>query len=82
MYADIMPEYAPNMTARTRVTVSLPADLVAHAHAASGGNLSAYAERALRAQQLREAAPAIRAWRAQADFDTEELTDHFGEDIA
>lgn len=72
----------PCMTTRTRTTVSLPADLVAHARAASGGNLSAYIEHALRAQQLRDEAPAVRAWREQAANDTEELSDLFGEDVA
>lgn len=73
------------MTSRTRTTVTLPDDLLAHARAvAPGGNLSAYIEHALRAQQLRDAAPAVRAWREQAarDADTEELADVFGEDIA
>ena len=74
------------MTTRMRTTVTLPADLVAHARAASGGNLSAYIEHALRAQQLRDAAPAIRAWREEAGSDTEsdaeELADIFGEDVA
>ncbi|WP_153449553.1 type II toxin-antitoxin system CcdA family antitoxin [Streptomyces smaragdinus] len=70
------------MTTRTRTTVSLPADLLAHARAASGGNLSAYIEQALRAQQLRDATPAVRAWREQAAQDTEELADLFGEDVA
>jgi len=45
-------------------------------------NLSVYGERALRAQQLRDAAAAVRAWRAGADPDAEELADVFGEDIA
>jgi hypothetical protein len=70
------------MSTRVRTTVSLPADLVAHAHAASGGNLSAYIEHALRAQQLRDAAPVVRAWRERATLDTEELADIFGEDAA
>lgn len=71
------------MTTRMRTTVSLPADLVAHARAhATGGNVSAYVEHALRSQQLRDAAPAVRAWREQAADDTEELADLFGEDIA
>ncbi|GAA3730758.1 hypothetical protein GCM10023082_30490 [Streptomyces tremellae] len=70
------------MTSRARTTVTLPADLLAHARAASGGNLSAYVEHALRAQQLRDAAPAVRAWREQAARDTEELADLFGEDVA
>ncbi|GAB2802855.1 type II toxin-antitoxin system CcdA family antitoxin [Streptomyces daliensis] len=70
------------MNPRTRTTVSLPVDLVAHARAASDGNLSAYIERALRAQQLRDAAPAVRAWREQAASDAEELADIFGEDVA
>ena len=70
---------------RTRTTVTLPDDLLAHARAvAPGGNLSAYVEHALRAQQLRDAAPAVRAWREQAgrEADAEELTDIFGADIA
>ncbi|UQI45943.1 type II toxin-antitoxin system CcdA family antitoxin [Streptomyces sp. HU2014] len=70
------------MSTRTRTTVTLPDDLLAHARAASGGNVSAYVERALRAQQLRDAAPAIRAWREKAANDTEELADLFGEDLA
>jgi post-segregation antitoxin (ccd killing protein) len=71
------------MSTRTRTTVSLPADLLAHARTASGGNLSAYIEHALRAQQLRDAAPAVRAWRGErAANDSEELADIFGEDVA
>jgi post-segregation antitoxin (ccd killing protein) len=69
------------MSRRTRTTVTLPDDLVAHARAASGGNLSAYVEHALRAQQLREAAQAVRAWREKAADDTEELADVFGKDV-
>jgi post-segregation antitoxin (ccd killing protein) len=65
-----------------RTTVTLPSELLAHARAASGGNLSAYVERALRAQQLHDAAPAVRAWRERAADDTDELADVFGEDIA
>ncbi len=66
-----------------RTTVTLPADLLAHVRAvAPGGNLSAYIEHALRAQQLRDAAPAVRAWREQAANDTEEFADIFGEDVA
>ncbi|MCU4747086.1 MULTISPECIES: type II toxin-antitoxin system CcdA family antitoxin [Streptomyces] len=70
------------MTPRTRTTVSLPADLVTHARAASGGNLSAYVEHALRAQPLRDAAPAVRARRARAADDTGEPATLFGEDGA
>ncbi|MEU5637994.1 type II toxin-antitoxin system CcdA family antitoxin [Streptomyces milbemycinicus] len=71
------------MSARMRTTVTLPADLLAHARAAApSGNLSAYIEHALRAQQLRDAAPAVRAWREQAANDTEEFADIFGEDVA
>lgn len=70
------------MSTRTRTSVSLPADLLAHARAASGGNLSAYIEQALRAQQLRDAAPALRAWRGERAEDVEELADIFGEDVA
>ncbi|WP_411130373.1 type II toxin-antitoxin system CcdA family antitoxin [Streptomyces sp. x-19] len=72
------------MSTRTRTTVTLPDDLLAHARAAAGGNLSAYIEHALRAQQLRDAAPAVRAWRERTacDADTEELADAFGEDVA
>ncbi|MCG3039588.1 hypothetical protein L7D48_03210 [Streptomyces sp. S1A] len=43
------------MTAKERATISLPADLTAAAKAASGGDLSAYIERALRERQLRQA---------------------------
>lgn len=70
------------MTPRTRTTISLPADLLAHARAASEGNLSSYIERALRAQQLRDAGPSVRAWREQASGDAEEIADVFGEDVA
>ncbi|WP_153456064.1 type II toxin-antitoxin system CcdA family antitoxin [Streptomyces smaragdinus] len=70
------------MTTRTRTTVTLPDDLLAHARAASGGNLSAYVENALRAQQLRDAAVAVRAWRERGAGDTDEIADVFGEDVA
>lgn len=73
----------PRMTSRTRTTVTLPDDLLAHARTASGGNLSAYIEQALRTQQLRDAAPVVRAWReGHGEADTEELADVFGEDVA
>lgn len=72
----------PRMTAKERATISLPADLLAAAKAASGGNLSAYIEQALRERQLRQAGAAIAAWRAGADADAEELADVFGEDVA
>ncbi|MEU1630266.1 type II toxin-antitoxin system CcdA family antitoxin [Streptomyces sp. NPDC020096] len=71
------------MRTRTRTTVTLPDDLLAHARAvAPDGNLSSYVERAMRAQQLRDAAPAVQAWRQKAETDTEELADIFGEDVA
>ncbi|WP_331769194.1 type II toxin-antitoxin system CcdA family antitoxin (plasmid) [Embleya sp. NBC_00888] len=41
--------------------MTIPADLLATAKAASAGNLSAYVERALRAEALREAGEAIEA---------------------
>ncbi|PNE39903.1 type II toxin-antitoxin system CcdA family antitoxin [Streptomyces noursei] len=64
------------------LTFTLPADLLAHTRAASNGNMSAYVERALRAQQLRDVAPAVQAWREQAANDTAEIADIFGEDVA
>ncbi|MYS80175.1 type II toxin-antitoxin system CcdA family antitoxin [Embleya scabrispora] len=70
------------MTIKERVTVTIPADLLATAKAASAGNLSAYVERALRAEALREAGEAIEAWRGRHGEDVEELADVFGEDIA
>jgi hypothetical protein len=70
------------MTARERTTISLPADLMAAAKAASGGNLSAYIEQVLRERQLRQAGAAIAVWRAGADADAEEIADTFGQDIA
>jgi post-segregation antitoxin (ccd killing protein) len=70
------------MTTRRRTSVTPPDDLLAHARTASGGNVSAYVERALRAQQLREDAVQVRAWREHAGSDAEELADIFGEDIA
>jgi len=39
-------------------------------------------EHALRAQQLRDAAPVVQAWRERATLDAEELADIFGEDVA
>ncbi|WP_016908263.1 hypothetical protein [Streptomyces xiaopingdaonensis] len=62
--------------------MTLPDDLLAHARATSRGNLSAYVERALRGQQLQDAAPDLRAWRQRSANDTEELTGIFGEEIA
>jgi len=70
------------MTIKERVTVTIPADLLATAKAASAGNLSAYVERALRAEALREAGEAIEAWRGRHDEDVEEFADVFGEDVA
>lgn len=70
------------MTAKERVTVTLPADLLSVAKAASNGDLSAYVERALRAQALREAGDDITAWRGDTSGDTEELADVFGEEAA
>ncbi|WP_084725627.1 type II toxin-antitoxin system CcdA family antitoxin [Streptacidiphilus melanogenes] len=71
------------MATRTRTTVTLPDDLLAHARSASGGNLSAYIEQALRAQQLRDAAPVVQAWRGDRGVaDVEEFSDLFGEDVA
>ncbi|WP_410540001.1 hypothetical protein [Streptomyces sp. KL2] len=54
------------MTAKERATVSLPADLMTAAKVASGGNLSAYIEQALRERRLRQAGTAITAWRVGA----------------
>jgi len=62
--------------------VTIPADLLATAKAASAGNLSAYVERALRAEALREAGVAIEAGRGGHEEDAEELADVFGEDVA
>lgn len=70
------------MTFKERVTVTIPADVLASAKAASAGNLSAYVERALRAEALREAGEAIDSWRGRHDGDAEELADLFGEDVA
>ncbi|MEO3749459.1 type II toxin-antitoxin system CcdA family antitoxin [Streptomyces sp. B6B3] len=73
------------MSPRSRTTVTLPDDLLAHARAvAPGGNLSAYIEHALRAQQLRDAALALQAWRVRAarEAEVEEFADIFGEDVA
>lgn len=71
-----------HMQTRERVTVTLPPDLLATAKAAAQGNLSAYVERAIRAQALREAADAVTRWRGDASGELEELADTFGEDIA
>jgi post-segregation antitoxin (ccd killing protein) len=72
----------PRMQTRERVTVTLPPDLLATARAAAQGNLSAYVERAIRAQALREAADAVSRWRGDTSSDVEEITETFGEDIA
>lgn len=67
---------------RTRITVTLPDDLLAHARATSRGNLSAHVERAPRGRQLQDVAPDSRAWRERSANDTEEFTDIFGEEVA
>jgi post-segregation antitoxin (ccd killing protein) len=72
----------PCMSTRVRVTVTLPPDLLATAKAAADGNLSAYVERAVRAQALREAAEAVTRWRGDVSSDVEEIADVFGEDVA
>lgn len=70
------------MTMKERVTVSIPADLLAWAKGASSGNFSAYVERALRAQALSEASQAVAQWRGDATAAIEELADVFGEEVA
>jgi post-segregation antitoxin (ccd killing protein) len=77
-----MPDMILCMSTRERVTVTLPPELLATAKAAAGGNLSAYVERAIRAQALREAAEAVTRWRGDASSDMEEIADIFGEDVA
>lgn len=70
------------MTTKERVTVTLPADLLSAVKSASAGNLSAYVERALRAQALLEAGDAITSWRGDAADDIEACADIFGEEVA
>jgi predicted TIM-barrel enzyme len=70
------------MSIKERVTVSLPADVVAAAKAASDGNLSAYIEQAVRTRTLMDAGAAVTAWRAGREADAEELADVFGQDVA
>lgn len=50
------------MTTRKRVTVSLPADVLEAANRESGGNLSAYAAKALMAQAVRDSAARLAQW--------------------
>lgn len=70
------------MPMRERVTVTLPPDLIAAAKAAAGGNLSAYVERAIRAQALLDAGDAVARWRGDASSDVEEIAEIFGQDVA
>ncbi|MET7543718.1 type II toxin-antitoxin system CcdA family antitoxin [Streptomyces sp. NPDC005507] len=50
------------MTTRKRVTVSLPADVFEAATNEAGGNLSAYAAKALMAQAVRDSAARLAQW--------------------
>ncbi|MFI6881174.1 type II toxin-antitoxin system CcdA family antitoxin [Streptomyces sp. NPDC050400] len=50
------------MTTRKRVTVSLPEDVLEAATNEAGGNLSAYAAKALMAQAVRDSAARLARW--------------------
>lgn len=50
------------MTTRKRVTVSLPIDVLEAATNEAGGNLSAYAAKALMAQAVRDSAARLTRW--------------------
>lgn len=51
-----------DMTTRKRVTVSLPIDVLEAANNEAGGNLSAYAAKALMAQAVRDSAARLARW--------------------
>ncbi|MBC9711559.1 hypothetical protein H9Y04_03095 [Streptomyces sp. TRM66268-LWL] len=66
------------MTTRKRVTVTLPIDVLDAANNEAGGNLSAYAAKALMAQAVRDSAARLTAWQAGrlevlADLDSMQL---------
>ncbi|MBP0459898.1 type II toxin-antitoxin system CcdA family antitoxin [Streptomyces montanisoli] len=50
------------MTTSKRITVSLPIDVFEAANNEAGGNLSAYAAKALTAQAVRDSAARLSAW--------------------
>ncbi|MGW4736099.1 type II toxin-antitoxin system CcdA family antitoxin [Streptomyces shenzhenensis] len=67
------------MTSRKqRVTVSLPADVLEAVNSEAGGNLSAYAAKALMAQAVRDSAARLAQWQESrldtlAEFDELQL---------
>ncbi|WP_240138424.1 type II toxin-antitoxin system CcdA family antitoxin [Streptomyces sp. MUM 178J] len=62
------------MTTRKRVTVSLPIDVFEAANNEAGGNLSAYAAKALMAQAVRDSAARLSQWQ-ESRLDTLEEFD-------
>ncbi|MFB7999254.1 type II toxin-antitoxin system CcdA family antitoxin [Streptomyces sp. NPDC056002] len=61
------------MTTRKRVTVSLPIDVFEAANSEAGGNLSAYAAKALMAQAVRDSAARLTQWQEARLETIEEL---------
>ncbi|WP_327354587.1 hypothetical protein [Streptomyces sp. NBC_01304] len=61
------------MTATTRITVSLPTDILAAIKAEAGGNVSAYTAKALQAQAVRDAANRLAKWQARQTGMVEDL---------
>ena len=68
------------MATSEKVTVSLPADVLAAARAAADGNLSAYTAKALKNQAVRDAAAALGAWRAETGDPLDDVYDMAEED--
>jgi len=62
-----------SMTTRKRVTVSLPIDVLEAANSEAGGNLSAYAAKALMAQAVRDSAFRLSQWQASRQEALDEL---------
>ncbi|MEU5433226.1 hypothetical protein AB0G73_07595 [Streptomyces sp. NPDC020719] len=52
------------MAATERITVTLPADILAAIRADADGNVSAYTAKALKAQAVRDAAARLAEWQA------------------
>ncbi|MFD8573407.1 type II toxin-antitoxin system CcdA family antitoxin [Streptomyces sp. NPDC059639] len=66
------------MTTRKRVTVSLPLEVFEAANTEAGGNMSAYAAKALMAQAVRDSAARLAQWQESrqtelAEFDAMQL---------
>ncbi|MFD4144579.1 hypothetical protein [Streptomyces sp. NPDC058572] len=60
-------------TTTKRITVSLPADILAAIQAEAGGNVSAYTAKALKSQAVRDAAERLTVWQSTRPGTTEDL---------